>query len=175
VKSPLGSKNVSDRSTKFTRPLFGKTHYLSLRGESWENFAGDAHGAPVHQHLRAHLLVEADGGGVPFEDVPLQTRAAFGDGDGGDTGEEGFADSLPAVLETDVEVFDVNAGVAAPGGVVVKVEGEACGDRCGGLVQLGDEAVEAFGFAEAVAEEIGLGGVDGVGFALVGGEVADEG
>jgi hypothetical protein len=43
------------------------------------------------------------------------------------------------------------------------------------LVELGDEAVEAFGFAESVAEEIGLGGVDGVGLALVLGEVADEG
>ncbi len=28
--------------------------------------------------------------------------------------------------------------------------------------------------AEAVAEEVGFGGEDGVGFALVGGEVADE-
>ncbi len=140
-----------------------------------EPFAGDAHGAPVGEHLRAHLLVEADGGRVPFEYVPLQAGAAFGYGDGGYAGEEGFANSLPAVLGADVEVFDVDAGVAAPGGVVVEVESEAGGDGCAGIGQLGDEAVEAFGGAEAVAEEVGFGGVDGVGFALVGGEVADEG
>ena len=125
--------------------------------------------------LCAQLLVEADGGGVPFEDVPLQAVAAFFDGDGGDAGEQRFADSLAAVLGADEEVFDVDAGVAAPGGVVVEVEGEAGGDVVAGLLQVGDEAVEAWGGAEAVAEEVGFGGVDGVGFALVGGEVADEG
>ena len=148
-----------------------------------EPFAGDAHGAPVGEHLCAHLLVEADGWGVPFEYVPLQAGAAFGYGDGGYAGEEGFADSLAAVLGADVEVFDVDAGVAAPGGVVVEVESEAYGQvvscrlQVAGwrLRQLGDEAVEAFCGAEAVAEEVGFGGVDGVGFALVGGEVADEG
>ena len=64
----------------------------------------------------------------------------------------------------------MDAVVAAPGGVVVEVEGEA-----GGLLSdFGDEAVEAWGGAEAVAEEVGFGGEDGFGFALVGGEVADE-
>jgi hypothetical protein len=47
-------------------------------------------------------------------------------------------------------------------------------------VPLGDEGVEAarglrFVCGEAVAEEVGFGGENGVGFALVGGEVADEG
>ena len=120
-------------------------------------------------------MVEVDGGLVPVEDGPLVARAAFGYGDGGDAGEEGFADSLSAMFGGDVEVFEVDAGVAAPGGVVVEVEGEAGGDDCAGFVQVGDDAVEAFGGAEAVAEEVGFGGEDGVGFALVGGEVADEG
>ena len=101
-----------------------------MRGEGGQGFAGDAHDAPLGEHLGSHLFVEVDGGGVPVEDVPLEARAAFGDGDGGDAGEEGFADSLPAMLGADVEVFEVDAGVASPGGVVVEVEGEACGDGC---------------------------------------------
>jgi hypothetical protein len=48
-----------------------------------------------------------------------------------------------------------------------------------GLLQVGDEAVEAWGFAGAgwksITEEIGFGGVDSVGLALVGGQGADEG
>ncbi len=75
-------------------------------------------------------MVEVDGGLVPVEDGPLEAGAAFGYGDGCDAGEEGFADSLPAVRGADVEVFEVDAGVAAPGGVVVEVEGEAGGGAC---------------------------------------------
>ncbi len=66
--------------------------------------------------------------------APLVAGAAFGYGDGGDSGEECFADSLPAMLWVDVEVFEVDAGVAAPSGVVVEVEGEAGG---GGGVGVG--------------------------------------
>src|ERR1700729_914125 len=79
------------------------------------------------------------------------------------------------MLDADVEVFDVDAGVAAPGGVVVEVEGKADGGGCVGGGELGDDAVEAFGFTKAVAEQVGFSGVDGVGLALVCGEVADEG
>src|SRR6202044_2456795 len=84
-------------------------------------------------------------------------------------------DSLASVLRGHVEVFEVDARVTAPGGVVVEVEGEA--GRSGGACfrYVGDDAVEAFGGAEAVAEQVGFGGEDGVGLALVGGEVADEG
>jgi len=148
---------------------------FALHGEGGEGFAGDLHALPLGLHDGAEGLVEVDGGLVPVEDRPFVAWAAFGYGDGGDAGEESFADSLAAMLGSDVDVFKVDAGVAAPGGVVVEVEGEACGDGCVSVGQVGDEAVEALGFAEAVAEEVGFGGVDGVGFALVGGEVADEG
>jgi hypothetical protein len=144
-------------------------------GERWEGFAGDLHALPLRLHNGSQLVVEVDRGLVPIEDAPLEARAAFGYGDSCDAGEEGFADSLPAMFGTDVEIFEVDACVAAPGGVVVEVEGKAGGRRGVCFRQLGDDAVEAFGFAEAVAEEIGFGGVDGVGFAFVGGEVADEG
>ena len=77
------------------------------------------------EHLRAHLLVEADGRGIPLEDVPLEAGAAFCCCDCGYAGEESFADSLPAMLGIHVEVFYVDAGVASPGGVVMEVEGEA--------------------------------------------------
>src|SRR5271168_3574033 len=119
-------------------------------------------------------MVEVDGGLVPVEDAPFVARAAFGYGDSGDAGEEGFADSLPAILGVDIEVFEIDAGVAAPGRVVVEVEGEAGGRSGVGVGQLGDDAVEALGFAEPVAEEVGFSGEDGVGFALVFGEVAYE-
>ena len=95
-------------------------------------------------------------------------------GDGGDVREQRFADSLPAVFGANEEIFNVDAGVAAPGGVVVEVEGETDGDDRAALLELGDDAIEAFGFAEAVAEKIGLRGVDGVGLALVLREVANE-
>jgi hypothetical protein len=143
--------------------------------ESEEGGAGDLHAFPLGLHDGAEGVVEVDGGLVPVEDAPLVAGAAFGDGDGGDADEEGFADSLPAMLGADVEVFEIDSGVAAPGGVVVEVEGEAGGGGSVVFGEVGDDAVEAFGFAEAVAKEIGLGGEDGVGLALVGGEVADEG
>src|ERR1700692_4769755 len=43
--------------------------------EGEEVVAGDAHGAPLGLHAGADLLVEADGRGVPFENVPLQAGA----------------------------------------------------------------------------------------------------
>ncbi len=61
--------------------------------------------------------------------------------------------------------------VSAPGGVAGEVEGEAYGL----VVQLGDDRFEAGSGAEAVAEEVGFGGEDCVGFALVDGQLADEG
>jgi hypothetical protein len=88
---------------------------VSAVRESMQRLAGDAHGAPVRQHLCAHLLVEADGRCVPLEHVPLQARAALGDRDGGYASEQRLADPLSAHLRTDVKVFDVDAGVAAPG------------------------------------------------------------
>jgi len=60
--------------------------------------------------------------------------------------------------------------VAAPGGVAGEEEREAGGRA----VDVGNEGAEARGGAEAVAEEIGFGGDDGLGFALVEGELADE-
>src|SRR5260370_35028103 len=79
------------------------------------------------------------------------------------------------MLGADIEIFEVDACVAAPGGIVVEVEGEAGGPRGVCVRQFGDDAVEALGFAEAVAEKIGFGGVDSVGVAVVGGEGADDG
>jgi len=105
------------------------------------------HALPLGLHDCAEGVVEVDGGLVPVEDGPLVAGTAFGYGDGCDASEQCFADSLPAMLRVNVEVFEVDAGVAAPGGVVVEVEGEAGG----GGVDLGDDAVETFGLAEAVA------------------------
>lgn len=133
-------------------------------------FTCNSHYAPVGRHLGAHLVVEVDGVLVPVEDVPLEAGAAFDDGDTGDLGEEGFADAFAAMRGIDKEVFEMDAVVALPGGVVVEVEGEA-----GGLSEpVCDEDVEAGDGAEAVAMEAGGGGEDGVGLALVDGELANK-
>ena len=88
--------------------------------------------------------------------------------------EEGFGDASAAELGANEEVFEVDACVAAPRGVEGKVEGEGGGLDYTGFGPLGDEAGEDFLRAEAVAEEVGFGGYDLVGLALVGGQVADE-
>lgn len=124
-------------------------------GELGEGGAGDAHGGPLGHRESAEGVVEVDGWGVPVEDGPLEAGAAFGCGDGGDGGEEGFADALAAELGADEEVFEIDAGVASPGGVVVEVEGEAersCRLQVVRCRLFGDEAVEAHWIGEAVAE-----------------------
>ena len=144
--------------------------FAGVRCEGLEGFAVDAHDAPLVEHVGSHLLVEVDGGLVPVEDVPLEAVAAL-EGDGGEVAEEGFGDASAAELWADEEVFEVDARVAAPGGIEGEVEGEG-----GGMaVPFGDETGEDFLRAEAVAEEVGFGGYYGVGLALVGSEVADEG
>ena len=149
--------------------------FASALRENMKPLADDAHGAPVRQHLCSHLLVEADGGCIPLEHVPLQTRAALAYRDGGYAGEQSFANSLSAVFRTNVKVFDMNTSVAAPSGVVMKVKRKAHRSGRVGFAQFCDEAVEAFCGAKAVAEKIGLGGVDRVGFPFILGELADEG
>ena len=148
--------------------------FSCLGRQGRELVAGDAHGAPVHHAVGSDGLVEGNGGGVPLEDVPLEAAAAFGYGDGGDAGEEGFADSLPSGFGVDEEVFEVNGG-AAPGGV----DGEEEGEGYGLAVEFGEEAAVAGGVsiwaAEAIAEEFGLGEDDLVWLALVFGEGSDEG
>lgn len=139
-----------------------------LQGEGLEGDFGEAHDAPLGEDFGSDGLVEVDGGGVPFEDVPLQARAALFDGDAGEVDEQGLADSLPSSGWGDVEVFEADAVVAAPGGVAGEVKGEAGGLRDGVAGEFGYEAMEARGWAEAVSEQVGFGGEDCVGFALEG-------
>ena len=114
---------------------------LGVGCEGLEGFAVDAHDAPLVEHVGSHLLVEIDGGLVPVEDVPLEAVAAF-EGDGSEAAEEGFGDSSAAELGTDEEVFEVDAGVAAPCGVKGEVEGERGGLGHSVFGPLGDEAGE---------------------------------
>ncbi len=87
--------------------------------------------------------------------------------DGGEASEEGVGDTFAAELWADEEVFEVDASVAAPCGVEGDVEGQAGGLWNFVFDPLGDEAGEDFLRAEAVAKEVGFGGLDGVGLALV--------
>jgi hypothetical protein len=146
---------------------------LILRGflrEGFEGFAVNAHDSPLVEHVGSHLFVEVDGGLVPVEDVPLEAVTAL-EGDGGETGEEGLGYASASEFGADEEVFEVDAGVAAPGGVEGEVEGHSCRDA----VPLGNQALEDGARAEAVAEEVGFGGDGGFRGALVFGEFADEG
>ncbi len=147
-----------------------RAELVAAFGEGAELIAGDAHDAPVGGHLGAHPVIKVDGVLVPVEYVPLEAGAAFDDGDAGNLGEEGFADAFAAKGWVDEEVFEVDAVMALPGGVVVEVEGEA-----GGLSEpVGEEDVEAGDGAEAVAVEVGGGGEDGFGLTLVDGELVNE-
>ena len=72
-------------------------------------------------------FVEVNGGGVPIEDGPFEADAAAFDGEFGEGLEEGFAVAMAAVGGEDEEVFEVDAGAGAEGGVVVEEEREADG------------------------------------------------
>ena len=61
------------------------------------------------------------------------------------------------------------------GGVVVEVEGKPCGSCYICFGHFGEDAIEAFDFAKTVTEEVDLGGVHCIGFALVRGEFANKG
>src|SRR5580698_10733395 len=89
--------------------------------------AGESHDAPTAQHACADLFVDGDGWSVPVEDIPLEARAAFVDGNLGEACEQGAADSLTAQRWRDVEVFQADAVVAEPCGIAGEVEREAGG------------------------------------------------
>ena len=76
---------------------------------------------------------------------------------------EGSADSLPSLGWRDVDVFEAQPVVAAPGAVA----GEEKGKAGRSLIQLSDDAAEAGCRAEAVAKQVGFRGENGVRLALV--------
>jgi hypothetical protein len=101
------------------------------------------------------------GGAVRAHLVEVDLAAAAGGLQGG------FGAGEPPPMT----VFDIDAGSAAPGRVVVEVESEACGEG----IEFGHQAVEAARFGEAVAEQVGGVGDGGAGLVLVFGEFTDEG
>lgn len=143
---------------------------LRVRGKGFQRFVGDAKDTPLGEHVGADAFVEGDGGRVPGKDVPLQARAAFGNGDLGKVLQQGAADSLPSVGGSHEDIFQAEAVMAAPGTVAGEEEGEAGRS----LIQLSDHAAKAWDRAEAVAQQVGFGGEDGVRFALIQGELANE-
>ena len=138
--------------------------------EGGEGFVGEAHDAPLGEDAGADALVDGYRVFVPLEDIPLEAGAALVDGDTGEAREESFADAVAAEGWGDVEIFEADAVVAAPGGVGGEVEGKAGG----GAVVVGDEGGEAGGGSPAVAEEVGFSGLDGVGLAFEVGEFTNE-
>ncbi len=131
----------------------------------------DPHDAPLVEKLRAQPLVKVDGGLVPGQNVPLQPDAALLRGARGHPRQQRFADTLPAEPGQHEQIFQVDAGAAPPGGVVVEVEGKAGRFAVRGF---GDQALEAGVLAEAVAQQVGLGGLNCVGLPLISGESADQ-
>src|SRR6185436_19902101 len=116
-------------------------------------------------------LVEVDGGGVPVEDGPFDAAALALAGEVGEGDEEGLAEAARARGGGDVEVLEVDAVPAEPGGVVGEEEGEALGDR----VEIAHEGLAGRAPAETLAEERvvehRLRRLDRVGLALVLGEL----
>ncbi len=136
---------------------------LRVRGKGLQGLVGNTHDAPLGEHVGADAFVEGDGWGIPGEDVPLEAGAAFGDSDLGEVLKQGPADSLPSLGGRDVDVLEAQAVVAAPGAVAGEEEREAGGS----LILLGEDASEAGCGAEAVAEQVGFRGENGIRFALV--------
>lgn len=115
-------------------------------------------------------MVEGDCGLVPLEDIPLQAGTTLIDRDAGEPGEEGLSDAMAAQRGSDVDVFQANAVMAAPGGIGGEVEGEAGRDS----VVVGNDGGESGRLSPAVAQKVGLGGDDRIGFAFKLGELSDE-
>lgn len=157
----LGPVDGLDSNSLFSQIAFS---------EAADGVAGHAHVAPGIHEFGAHGGVEVDGRGVPVEDFPLQARALFFDGDGGDALEQRFADAEAAQLWKDEEVFKVETGSAEPGGVVEEIERKS---GRGAVVLRYKAEIERVS-PESIPQQVGFGGNDGVGFALVGGECTDK-
>lgn len=124
---------------------------------------------PAGHFVGAEGFIKLLRGCVPIEHGPFHAATASGAGDRGEFDEDGLADSEATSIGADVEVFEVEADGARPGGEVHVVDG-------GGLrhsVDFADQGLGARASAEAGAEEVlaegGFIRVHGVGLALVGG------
>jgi hypothetical protein len=124
--------------------------------------------------MGSHRFVKVDGELIPVEDVPLETVSTL-EGDLGKTGEESFGNSLAPELRANEEVFEVNSGVPAPGGVEGDVESHCGGTSHTVLRPFRDEALKDWPRTEAVAEQVFGSGDGGLGLALVLSQFADEG
>ena len=100
----------------------------------------------------------------------MEASAIVLDGNSRQMREEALADSLAAELLTHEEIFQMQAGAAEPGGVVIEEEREAGGPS----VPLCDDDAELGFGAEAVSRQVRLCRGHGLRLALVGGEFADE-
>jgi hypothetical protein len=111
---------------------------------------------------------------VPVENGPLNPAAGSGLGDSDDPLEQRFTGSQTARFRRDVEVFEVNAGAAPPGGVVAKEHGEAHGLAA----KFGNQGLSNWPAAKSrpkeVAMEVGLRRLGLLKCSLVLGEFTDE-
>lgn len=97
------------------------------------------------------FLVEGERGGVPVEDLPVEAGGAQLAGALGRLPEQFVAESLPAVLGLNIEVFEVG-GASLPSGVDGKEEGHA--DDL--VVDGGDQQFESLVEEEILAELFGV-------------------
>src|SRR5262249_25888373 len=149
---------------------------IAVTRQSLDLLARESENGPLVHWLGAERLVELDRGSVPVQHRPLHAATPALVGDLRERDEQRLAQALAARRRTHVEVLEVQPVTPQPRGVVHEEEGEALGDP----VELADE-----GFARrpapappALAEERIvdhlLGGLDGLGVALVFRELADE-
>src|SRR5690348_5875324 len=95
--------------------LPGLSHALAERRE---RVVRQAVHRPLVLRAGAEGLVEGDARGVPVQDGPFEALVAAGDADAGQFGEQGLAVAGAAGRGADVEVLEVDAVDAAPGGEV---------------------------------------------------------
>src|SRR3954468_9595056 len=107
------------------RAVFAFTQSVALSSQVLERAVRQSVHRPLVLRAGAEGLVEADGRGVPVQDGPFEALVAALHADAGQFGEEGLAVAGASDGGADVEVLQVDAVDAAPGGEVQEPEGEA--------------------------------------------------
>lgn len=89
-----------------------------------ESAARHAENRPVIERSGADPVVEVDSELIPIEHGPFKTAAISFDGDAGEGGKQGKANTLSARFRPDEEILEIDPALSEKCGVVVEEEGE---------------------------------------------------
>ncbi|CAI8964083.1 hypothetical protein EMIT0194MI4_60229 [Pseudomonas sp. IT-194MI4] len=107
---------------------------------------------------------------VPVQHAPFETAAVIGTGDFCQVAQQGFTGAAAPLFRGDVEVFEVQAIAAQPGGIAEEEHREA--DRQ--AIAQADQAMGGGAFAEQAALDVGDAGDDFVAGTFEVGQFSDE-